>query len=622
MPPQPGPAVDDRPRPTSSSDAGGPRPRGPRAVPWRGVAWGLVVGSLVLRAWAGAAGWFYWDDFILIGRSGRAPALSAELLLHDHDGHLMPGAYALTAWLTGIAPFDFGAALTVLLVLQLMAACSVLVALRTLAGGHGPAVVAGLALVLVSPLTLPSFVWWAAAVNALPLQIAIAWAIWAGVRLDAGGGRRTVAVGVLALLGGLLFFEKAVLVPFAAAGCVLVLRAYREGPRRAIRSAWGTQRVLWLAWLGILAAHQALYRAVVEGGVDSGGDLGVAAAMVGRGLAGTVVPTLAGGPLHWAALLPGAVLADPPGWLVLGASALLGLTVVLTVRRVPRTGWAWALGLGYVLADLVLLVIGRAAPGVEPAIAQSQRYTADAAVVLAAVLVLVARAEALGAPRRAAPRAGSVPSRRGGWAVAAAGGLVVLGWLWSTWAFVGLWRESPARAYVQTAVDSLGGHVRDPMLDQPVPQEVLFGLATPYNRVAWFFSPIDRRPPVVGSVPALRGLDASGRFGDLTLQVARRGTPDVAFCGTQVGPAALDLRLDGPLLSWDWIVSVPYTTDRATQVDVALGQGSRQRVELRPGAHVVFANVSGGGDVLRVTPVDPGRTVCLGQVEVGLVEVR
>lgn len=600
------------------------RPSGPStgtaaASRMRVLAWGVLVVGVSLRTWAAASGWFYWDDFILIGRSGTYPAWSSDLLLYDHDGHLMPAAFALTDWLTALAPFDFGAAVFVLGALQLAAGASVLLMLRTLVGDRA-GVVVGLAIYLLSPLALPSFVWWAASLNALPLQVSLALGITAAVRMDRAGGVRPLLLGALALLVGLAFFEKSVLMPLAALGVVVVLRVYAHGFPRGLRLAIGTQWRLCVLWAVIGAVYLALYLRVVERAVGVPDDLGLGMEMLGRGVTLTVVPTLVGGPVRWAGVSSGAAFADPPGWQVALSWAVLMAVVVVTVGRVPRRAWAWLLGFGYVLADLVVLVVGRSAEGVLPQLAQSQRYTADSAVVIAAVAVLVVHATELGAPEARHRR--WTPSRRvrialGGTAVV----LVLAGWAWSTAAFVTLWRQNEAKPYVQTAQASLAQNWRETMLDHPVPQEVLYGLAAPNNMVSRFFSPLSRQPEVVESLDELVGLNRQGEFADLVLDVQRRGTAPVDKCATKVGPAAVVVPLDGPLIEWTWVVRIPYIASDDTQVRAQLSSpGAPERtVDLRAGVGQVYVELAGGGDRLLLEPAVRGSTTCVGAVEVGLV---
>ena len=51
------------------------------------VLWGIVM----------LGGWLYWDDFILQGQAARL-GLTSDLLLNNHDGHVMPATY-LVVWL-------------------------------------------------------------------------------------------------------------------------------------------------------------------------------------------------------------------------------------------------------------------------------------------------------------------------------------------------------------------------------------------------------------------------------------------------------------------------------------------------------------------------------------------
>lgn len=55
---------------------------------------------------------------------------------------------------------------------------------------------------------MPGFAWWAAALNSLPMQAALAWVCADAVLLVRTGNQRYALSGTLAYLGGLLFFEK------------------------------------------------------------------------------------------------------------------------------------------------------------------------------------------------------------------------------------------------------------------------------------------------------------------------------------------------------------------------------------------------------------------------------
>ncbi|HET9876285.1 MAG TPA: hypothetical protein VFQ37_11040, partial [Mycobacterium sp.] len=85
----------------------------------------LIAVQLAVRAALAFGGYFYWDDLILIGRAGTYPPLSPEMLSYDHDGHLMPGAFAVASLVTWLAPMQWWPAALTLVVAQLLASLAV-----------------------------------------------------------------------------------------------------------------------------------------------------------------------------------------------------------------------------------------------------------------------------------------------------------------------------------------------------------------------------------------------------------------------------------------------------------------------------------------------------------------
>src|SRR5699024_5573761 len=126
----------------------------------------------------------------------------------------------------------------------------------------------------VVPLGLPAATWWAAAVNALPLSAAMAWAAASTVRLAETGRRRHAVGAVAATVVGLVFVEKSVLVPVVAAAVLWggwwgdpvdgdggrPGDRERRPPRRAL---WRRTRSMWAAQLVVLAAWAAAFVAFV-----------------------------------------------------------------------------------------------------------------------------------------------------------------------------------------------------------------------------------------------------------------------------------------------------------------------------------------------------------------------
>ncbi|WP_433578056.1 hypothetical protein [Nocardia brasiliensis] len=198
-----------------SSGGVAPAGRSWRVPPVLLVAGGLIALQLLLRGWVAASGYFYWDDLILVGRAGRYPLLSSELLLHNHDGHFMPLAFVVAWVVTQAAPLVWAGPVLVLVLGQLAVSVAVLRMVRLLLGLRW-ALLVPLVFFLFSPVTLPAFAWWSAALNTLPLQFALAWVIGDALLLLRTGRRRYAVSGIVVLAVALLFFEKSVIVPFVA----------------------------------------------------------------------------------------------------------------------------------------------------------------------------------------------------------------------------------------------------------------------------------------------------------------------------------------------------------------------------------------------------------------------
>src|SRR5687768_17516894 len=98
------------------------------------LALGLIAGSLLVRSWVAARSDFYWDDLILSGRGGSLPLLSADLLVYDHDGHLMPGAFLVAGIATRIAPYQWVLPMITMIALQAAASYAVFRLLRKILG--------------------------------------------------------------------------------------------------------------------------------------------------------------------------------------------------------------------------------------------------------------------------------------------------------------------------------------------------------------------------------------------------------------------------------------------------------------------------------------------------------
>ena len=98
--------------------------------------------------------------------------------------------------------------------------------------GWRPVLLIPLTFALFTPLGVPGFAWWAAALNSLPMLAAMAWVCADAILLVRTGNQRYAVTGVLVYLGGLLFFEKAAVIPFVAFAVVALLASRARRQRR------------------------------------------------------------------------------------------------------------------------------------------------------------------------------------------------------------------------------------------------------------------------------------------------------------------------------------------------------------------------------------------------------
>ena len=114
--------------------------------------------------------------------------------------------------------------------LQLLASLALLRALHVILGWR-PVLLVPLTFALFTPLGVPGFAWWAAALNSLPMLAALAWVCGDAILLVRTGNQRYAVTGLAVYLGGLLFFEKSAVIPFVAF-TVAALLAYVTGDGR------------------------------------------------------------------------------------------------------------------------------------------------------------------------------------------------------------------------------------------------------------------------------------------------------------------------------------------------------------------------------------------------------
>ena len=576
----------------------------------------LIAVQLGIRAVLAFGGYFYWDDLILIGKAGTHNLLSPSYLFDDHDGHVMPGAFLVGGSIIRLAPLNWTGPAISLLVLQLLASLALLRALYVILGWR-PVLLIPLTFALFTPLAVPGFAWWAAALNSLPMLAALAWVCGDAILLVRTGNQRYAVTGTLVYFGGLLFFEKAAVIPFVAFAVAALLR-HVQGDRAALLTVWRAGLRLWIAALTLTAGWIALYLAVVNQRRWSS-DLAMTGELLARSITHGIVPGLAGGPWHWDRWAPASPWATPPpsvmalGWLVLAG------TVAASLLRKQRIGPVWLTAAGYAVACQVPVYLMRSSKQTALELAQTLRYFPDLVFVLALLAAV-----AFCAPNRpAAPRWLDASPRRNVVALGL-GVSFVASSLYSTATFLTSWRDNPAQRYLQNAeADLAAAHAAStaPLLDQEVDPLVLQRVAAPENLASHMFALLRDRPEFAPATTQLRMLDSSGRLVKARVTWVRTIVPGpMPQCGYFAQPdKPARLVLDGPLLPADWSVELNYLANSEGTMTLSLTQGPDVKVPVHPGLNRVFARLPGAGNAITARANTTALALCIASGPVGFL---
>jgi hypothetical protein len=578
----------------------------------------LITVQMVIRGVLAFRGYFYWDDLILVGRAGSHGLLSPSFLFDDHDGHVMPAAFLVAGAITRLAPLNWVGPAISLVVLQLLASLALLRALHVILGWR-PVLLVPLTFALFTPLGVPAFAWWAAALNSLPMLAALAWVCADAILLVRTGNQRYAVTGVLVYLCGLLFFEKAAVIPFVAFA-VAALLCHVQGDQSAIRTVWRSGIRLWTASIALTGGWVLVYLAVVNQHRWSS-DLTMTWNLLCRSVTHGVVPGLAGGPWEWGRWAPASPWAVPPtsvkvlGWLVLATA--LGISLARKQRIMP----VWLTAAGYVVACQVPIYLMRSSRFTVLELAQTLRYFPDLVVVLALLAAV-----GFCAPNRPSSGWLDASPRRTVATTAVAAAFVASSW-YSTATFLTSWRDNPAQPYLQHARRGLAAaHANSsaPLLDQEVDPLVLGRVAWPDNLAGHMFALLRDRPEFGSSTTQLKMLDSHGDLVDAQVTWVRAMKPGpIPQCGYLVQPdRPVQVGLDGPLLPTDWTAEINYLANSDGSMTVSLSEGIDARVPVHPGLNRVYVRLPGAGNAMRVRANTAALSVCIAAGPVGYVLPR
>jgi hypothetical protein len=580
----------------------------------------MVLAQAVWRGLFLSHLYFLRSDFLNYDLAAESH-LSWRYLTTTGTGQLVIGERAVIWVLARMSFYGWHLAMTVTLLFTVAAGLAAVKMLRTLFGER-PVILVLLAVYLLVPLTVASLGWQTDALVSIPLQAATFLAVDAQVCYVRTGRQRHFAAGVIWLIIGLIFSEKALVLPFL----LVAVSAVIEPGRAMLVRCWR----LWAAYAAVFIVFLIILLVAAGNSPAAQAPLTFhAVATFGWGLVKeTLLPGSVGGPWRWYPLAGNWYsLAAAPGefqWLALVVA--IGVVGVSVWRRL--TAWrAWAIFAGWViLADIVIVVASRLI--VYPALnALDTNYLADAmpVLILCLGLAFVPVADPLDVP---AGRAGAAPRRRQAagaeqaWRSAAAALFAVfaIGSVWSAQDYSHLTTGSPAAIYIAFGTAEIRQAPKgEAVLDSQVPPDVSYqaadsrasrviGDAVP-GRVHWIASPD-------GTIDSLHELATNGLLVRVWVYGTSSGRGPNRGCWPSLD-GVITVRFLRPSPYLTSLVRIGYLWGSSVpgKVQVQFGTVTRS-LTVEPGLHTGYVPVSGSVTSMSVFGINGG-TLCVGDAEAG-----
>jgi hypothetical protein len=566
-----------------------------------------VVQAVVLGLLARRGSWQSDDlDFLVQGGKGFAPG---DLLSPVND-HIAPGLRFVYAVFAHVAPLNYDVTVAWRVLMQAIAIVLFGFLLLRLLGPNWWAV-AGTALYALTPVSMPSFMSLASAVNNLPAHVFGILALHAVVDWYAGRRRRAVAYGPLSLLISLACWEKSVVILFTVLALALYLR--KTSLHQWVRQSWP----LGAAFAVPLVAFGILYASHGRPSEGNWPGLGQLLKLAWRAFA-VPVGALAGGPWRWSEAAVPYGLADAPAVAVVIGSVVLVVLLFVAWRSDRRVLLFWGSVVLYVLTTWLLLSYGRFEV-FGAVFVLHYHYWSDMAIPLILAVVLTVRSVRLGARLSRL-----VPVAVACCMIAWTGAVVV-----SDAGFAQLWGRNPSRAYFDNLTADL---------ENAGPSVNLWDISMP-STVSTILSEDRRLSPVLrtAGIPfRLQGpgdpqiVSATGHLEPATfVSWAKTNTPGNCARKLQgTAPVTQPLQV---LVAHDptrWFAKLAYSSQQEVRVLVELvaadGQVAAMPLPADPWPSSHLANMYFGTSepirpvAVRLRTLDPAATVCLGEFELGL----
>jgi hypothetical protein len=371
---------------------------------WSAREWALVraLFTAVVAAvyYVAATVWSSWfaDDFLFL-QLARDGELTPSWLAGDNYGHFAPFTRFAYLFVQRVGGLDYQFAAIVPVALSTAAAFALLSLLGEISGRRPRTVVLAAAGGL-SVFIMRVVLWWGAGVHVLGALAAELFCMWCFVVFLRTGHRRWLAASWIALVMGLLVQERPVLI----IGFLLLLRyvGLRRGPAlRGLGQELRADLPMWAGYVAITVVYLG-YRLFVFPSSPNPGGVGPLADIAVYGTLNNLLP----GTLGARVATPGDPGAPPVFSGIVLLSILAAVLAVACITWARRESWRpWVFYLPCLLANLVIVAVGRTGVWNALAIAYDQQYFVEAHVLLMVTLAIALSLPPRPAWLRAAPSA-------------------------------------------------------------------------------------------------------------------------------------------------------------------------------------------------------------------------
>lgn len=578
------------------------------ASPYRRGVLAIALLVLVWRAFT-VSRWSWQDDDWVYMDGTRTMGLWSYMW-QNYNGHLMPAEFLVNWLVTKAAPLDF--TVPIALVAVSSAALTILwgLAFERIAGPR-LVLLAPVALVSLSPLLLRPTLWWASALQVIPLQVFLAILVLLAVRAAretrAGDGVRLALV----LLAALLFWQKALLLTIVLA--FVLLHASSGSVRQRVRSAWP------LVWPSALVAAAYLPLFIWRTSHKSGANqlefdvtqvtARGALEFAGRGVSEILVPALFGGP--WGTLpVDSDLWIHQPLYLSVAFGLLGAALAVLLVTRVHHGWMLLAMVVLYAAAAWGLILFSSRFLLSGQATVTTERFSVDvlAVVVVAAVLAW--------ASPRTEGRTGVSPRGAPLILLPLLAGSIVLANAWHV-SRIGV---SATRAWVDTVTAELDRKDGVVLWDGNAPDNVMPAFWLENSHLSRMLA-VRRDVTFSGSGGEMYGVSPVGKLTPVTLSPVSDSEPGpVPDCGWTIQPGeTISVPMTAPAFDWTWGVRIDTFAAVGGPLTVSFGDASVD-VDVVPGLNSSFGVLVGDVGDSATLSLPPGAgTLCLNSLVVGNV---